>query len=151
MILIKSFQVEFLESLLIPFASFFKSVDHFLMVASTLYLVSGINELTHLNIKALSLAHVREQFVCLTDQKEVIVELFFRAPMRDSFLTCLSLHQSSTNYYKPDPEPKEFYIDSGIFKIMRRRSHNEWNELACEGMTFKVESIRIQSLNFLRL
>ena len=60
MILIKSFQVKFLEHLLASFDSFFESVDHFLVVASTLYFVSRVNELTHLHVEALSLAHVGE-------------------------------------------------------------------------------------------
>ena len=97
MILIKPFQVKFLEPPLVSFAHSFEPVDHFLMMTPTLHFVPSVDKLTHLNVKALSLALVGEQLVCFTDQEEVVVELLFRAPVSDSFLTCFPIHVSSIN------------------------------------------------------
>jgi hypothetical protein len=90
MILVESLEIEFLEFLLVSFGPSFESVDHFLMVAPALHFVPSVDELTHLNVKALGLAPVGEQLICLTDQEEVVVELLRWAPVGDAFLTCFS-------------------------------------------------------------
>lgn len=76
MIFIKTFQVKFLEPFLVSFAASFEPVDHFLMMAPALHFVPRTDELTHLNIEALSFALVGEQLISLADQEKVVVELF---------------------------------------------------------------------------
>lgn len=87
MILIKSLEIKFLKPLLVSFTFLFKSVDHLFMVTSALDFISCLDELTHLYVKSLSFALVGEQLVCFTNQKEVVVELFFRAPVSDGLFT----------------------------------------------------------------
>jgi len=67
MIFIEAFQIELFQHLLVSFALFFESVDHFLMMASALNFVPCVDEFRHLYIESLSFALVGEQLICFAD------------------------------------------------------------------------------------
>lgn len=63
-----------------------ESCNHFLVVASALFLIPGSNEFAHFNIIALGfVVGIVEQFISLAGQKEMVAEFLLCVPVGDLF------------------------------------------------------------------